>query len=123
VHLPEVGGKLGLLVATAGDYLVRRHHLAPGLQATRHRPLDRVAGSLALFSQHACSSNRIRSSEEGRRVPLGDGLLCVDPIVTLITQGFRRGAIFEDVFELALDEWAEAGLLEAPSPCRCVRGL
>ena len=50
VHLPEVGGELGLLVAAAGDVLVRRHHLAPGLEAARRRALDRGAGALALLA-------------------------------------------------------------------------
>ncbi len=30
VHLPEVGGELSLLVTTAGDVGMGRHHLAPG---------------------------------------------------------------------------------------------
>ena len=52
VHLPEVGGELGLLVAAAGHVLVRRHHLAPGLEAARRRALDRRAGALALLAAH-----------------------------------------------------------------------
>ena len=52
VHLPEVGGELGLLVAAAGHVLVRRHHLAPGLEAARRRALDRGAGALALLAAH-----------------------------------------------------------------------
>ena len=50
MDLPEVGGELGLLVTAAGDILVRRHHLAPGLEAARRRALDRRAGALALLA-------------------------------------------------------------------------
>ena len=46
VHLPQVGGKLGLLVAPAGHIGVRRDHLAPGFQADRGGTLNGRAGLL-----------------------------------------------------------------------------
>ena len=52
MHLPEIGGELGLLVATAGHVLVRRHYLAPGLEVRRRRALDGRARALALFASH-----------------------------------------------------------------------
>ena len=52
MHLPEVGGELGLLVAAAGHVRVRRDHLAPGLEAAGRRALDRRAGALALLAAH-----------------------------------------------------------------------
>ena len=50
VHLPEVGGELGLLVATAGHVLVRCDHLAPRLQGAGGRALDGKPGLLAPFA-------------------------------------------------------------------------
>ena len=52
MHLPEVGGELGLLIAAAGDVGVRRHHLAPRLQIARRRRLDQRAARLALLAAH-----------------------------------------------------------------------
>ena len=40
MHLPEVGGELGLLVAAARHVRVRRHDLAPGLEVAGRRALD-----------------------------------------------------------------------------------
>jgi len=59
VHLPEVGGELGLLIEAAGHILVRRHHLAPGLEAPAAVPSIAVP-ALLRFSLRACSSNRMR---------------------------------------------------------------
>ena len=45
VHLPEIGGELRLLVATAGHVRVRRNDLAPRLQRACRRGFDeRAAG-------------------------------------------------------------------------------
>ena len=52
MHLPQIGGELGLLVAAAGHVLVRRHHLAPGLEAAGHAAFDGGAGALALLAAH-----------------------------------------------------------------------
>ena len=52
VHLPEVGGELGLLVAAAGHVAMGRHHLAPRLEAARDLALDGRARALALFAAH-----------------------------------------------------------------------
>ncbi len=52
MHLPEIGGELGLLVAAAGHVLVRRDHLAPGLEVGRDGALDGGAGGLALLAAH-----------------------------------------------------------------------
>ena len=40
MHLPQIGGELGLLIAAAGDVGVRRHHLAPGLKVYGRRRLN-----------------------------------------------------------------------------------
>jgi hypothetical protein len=50
MHLPQVGGKLGLLVAAAGHVFVRHHHFAPRLEAARHAAFDGGAGRLALLA-------------------------------------------------------------------------
>ena len=52
MHLPEVGGELGLLVAAAGHVAMGRHHLAPRLEAARDLALDGRAGAPALFAAH-----------------------------------------------------------------------
>ena len=63
VHLPEVGGELGLLVAAAGHVLVRRHHLAPGLEvAGRRRSRSAVPRALALLAAHLLVEARARRS-------------------------------------------------------------
>src|SRR6266849_2226627 len=45
VYLPQVGGKLGLLVAATGHVPVRRDYLAPGFQGTRSGAFDSRAGA------------------------------------------------------------------------------
>ena len=50
VHLPQVGGELGLLVAATGHVPVRRHDLAPGLQVACCRTFDGRAGAPAPFA-------------------------------------------------------------------------
>jgi hypothetical protein len=52
IHLPQIGGELGLLITAAGHVLVRRHHFAPGLEVGRTRAFDDRAGALALFGSH-----------------------------------------------------------------------
>src|SRR5271157_1350875 len=52
MYLPEVGCKLRLLVAPAGNILVRIHHLAPGLEIARSLALNRRARSLAFLGAH-----------------------------------------------------------------------
>ena len=60
MHLPEVGGELGLLVAAAGHVLVRRHHLAPGLEG---------AGRLRSRSpcRRSCASRRAPARRSAAR--------------------------------------------------------
>ena len=50
MHLPEVGGELGLLVAAACHVRVGRHDLPPGLQVGGDRTLDRQAGLAAALA-------------------------------------------------------------------------
>ena len=52
VHLPQVGGKLGLLVAATGDVPVRRHDLAPGLQIACRCAFDGRASAPAPIAAH-----------------------------------------------------------------------
>src|SRR5690606_21068073 len=52
VDLPEVGRELGLLVAAAGDVLVRAHDLAPGLELPRGLRLDGRRSGPALLRSH-----------------------------------------------------------------------
>src|SRR5262249_16868229 len=52
MHLPEVGSEFGLLVASAGNVLVRGHDFPPGLEMARGGALDRRAGSLAFLATH-----------------------------------------------------------------------
>jgi len=52
VYLPEIGRKLGLLVATAGHVLVRRHHFTPGFEIPGRRTFDGRSRALALFASH-----------------------------------------------------------------------
>ncbi len=40
MHLPQIGGELGLLVAPAGHIGMRSHDLAPGLEHPTGRRLD-----------------------------------------------------------------------------------
>ena len=61
VHLPEIGGELGLLVAAAGHVLVRRHNLAPGLEVAAPA-LSMAVPALLRFSLRTCSSKRSRRS-------------------------------------------------------------
>ena len=57
VHLVQVGGELGLLVAAAGDVAVRPHHVAPRLEAfgrgrleERRRDLLRLAAAVLVVA-------------------------------------------------------------------------
>ena len=50
MHLPQVGGELGLLIPAACHILVRRHDRPPGFQARGGRALDRQAGLFAPFA-------------------------------------------------------------------------
>ena len=50
VHLPQVGGKLGLLVAATGHVFMRHHHFAPGFEAGRHAAFDGDARRLAFLT-------------------------------------------------------------------------
>jgi hypothetical protein len=52
MHLPQIGGELGLLVPPARHVLVRRHHFAPRLDIACALTLDRRPGALALFPPH-----------------------------------------------------------------------
>src|ERR1035441_5453888 len=52
MDLPEIGCELRLLVAPAGNILVRIHHLAPGLEIARSLALNRRARSLAFLGAH-----------------------------------------------------------------------
>ena len=62
MHLPEVGGELGLLVAAAGHILVRRDHLTPGLEVARRRALDGGRRRSCASRSRTCSSKRRRRS-------------------------------------------------------------
>ena len=115
VHLPEIGGELGLLVAAAGHVLVRRHHFAPGLEVTRRRALDRRAGALALFASHLLVEAQaqelhlhlldlvgLRRRDGGQQPPgrveravgvvAGEGLL-VRPLVAMVAQLADQAAL------------------------------
>src|SRR5262245_38718014 len=50
MHLPEVGGKLGLLVTPARDVGVRRYNLPPRLESSGRRSLDQRAPDFALLT-------------------------------------------------------------------------
>ena len=50
--MPQVSGKLGLLVVAAGHVLMRVHDLAPWLEATCDLALDGRAGALAFLAAH-----------------------------------------------------------------------
>ena len=50
MHLPQVGGELGLLIPAACHILVRRHDRPPGFQARGGRALDGQAGLFAPFA-------------------------------------------------------------------------
>src|SRR5262249_36728966 len=52
MHLPEIGGKLSLLIPSAGNVLMRRDNFPPGLEISRYRALDGRTCGLALFSSH-----------------------------------------------------------------------
>ena len=52
VHLPEIGGELGLLVAPARDVPVGCDYLAPGLERTGDTALDRGPSRLAPLVAH-----------------------------------------------------------------------
>ena len=52
MHLPEVSGKLRLLVAAARHIGMRRYDLAPGLERAGRRRLDQRAARLALLATH-----------------------------------------------------------------------
>ena len=52
VHLPQVGGKLGLLVAATGHVPVWRHHLAPGFEIARRCAFDGRASASAPIAAH-----------------------------------------------------------------------
>ena len=52
MHLPQICGKLGLLVASAGYIFVRGDHLAPGLEVACGRALDCGASTLAFLAAH-----------------------------------------------------------------------
>ena len=115
MHLPEVGGELGLLVAAAGHILVRRHHLAPGLEVARRRALDGGAGALALFAAHLLVEAQaqelrlhlldlvgLRRRDGGQQPPrrveravgvvAGEGLL-VRPFVAVVAQFADQAAL------------------------------
>jgi hypothetical protein len=47
VHLPQISGKLGLLVAATGHIPMRRHDLAPRLQVARSGAFDGRASAPA----------------------------------------------------------------------------
>ena len=71
VDLPQVGGELGLLVATAGHVLVRRHHLAPGLEAARDLrsrwPCRRSCASRCAPARRSAGAAAPSSSSRSRR--------------------------------------------------------
>jgi hypothetical protein len=50
MHLPQIGGELGLLVATAGHVDMRHDHFAPGLEVAGDAAFDRRAGRFPLFA-------------------------------------------------------------------------
>jgi len=50
MHLPQIGGKLRLLIAAARHVVVRHHDLAPWFQAADHARFDGCAGRLSLFA-------------------------------------------------------------------------
>src|SRR5947209_13674731 len=50
MDLPQVGGKLSLLVASAGHVPVRIHYLAPRLQVSGGLAFNGCPGSFALFA-------------------------------------------------------------------------
>ena len=52
VHLPEISGKFGLLVATAGDVAMGADDFAPGFEAAGDRAFDGGAGAATFFAAH-----------------------------------------------------------------------
>ena len=52
MHLPQVSGKLGLLVTSARHVGMRRNHLAPRFKHAGRCGLDQRAARLALFATH-----------------------------------------------------------------------
>ena len=50
MHLPQIGGELGLLIAAAGHVIVRHHHFAPGFQAAGNTAFDGRASALAFLA-------------------------------------------------------------------------
>src|SRR5690606_6615755 len=52
IHLPEIRGELGLLVAAARDVLMWAHHLPPRPELTRNLALDWRSGGPTLRRSH-----------------------------------------------------------------------
>jgi hypothetical protein len=52
MHLPKIGGKLGLLVAAAGHIGMGDDHLAPWLERSTCRWLDQGSPGLAFLAAH-----------------------------------------------------------------------
>jgi hypothetical protein len=115
VNLPQVGGKLGLLVPSARDVLVRRHDLAPRLQGPGGGALDRRARALSLLApdllveadaqelhlhllELGALGRRHAREEAARRVEGSVGIvarerLLVSPAVSLVAELAHEGPL------------------------------
>ena len=108
MHLPQIGGELGLLIAAARHVLMRRHYLPPRLEVARALALDSRPGGLAPFPSHLLVEPQaqefhlhlldlvgLRGRDGGKEPPCGvesavgvvtrEGLL-VRPLVAMIAQ-------------------------------------
>jgi hypothetical protein len=119
MHLPQIGGELGLLVATAGHVGMRHHHFAPGLEVAGHAALDCRAGRLPLFAArllveahaqqfhlHLVHIVRLRGRNGGQQTP--GGIQCAVGVVAgegfLVRPGVAHAQQFIDQTALALAE-------------------